>query len=127
MDRTAIRIVIGKNLRYRRLLAGLSQEAVGRHIGIAGQQLQKYENGTNGINCDKLIELAQLFHCSVNDLCNGSVEELPHDPQNPWNPYKVHTLISHFNRIRSHDLRDQVCKIVHTMADIVTSEAEVTL
>jgi transcriptional regulator with XRE-family HTH domain len=127
MDRTDIRIIIGKNIRHRRLLAGLTQNALGKHIGVAAQQLQKYENGTNGINCDKLIELAQVFRCSVDDLCNGAVEVLKHDPKNPWNPYRVHTLISHFNRIRSHAIRDKVCNIVHTMADIVSRDAEETL
>lgn len=127
MERTDIRLIIGKNMRHRRLLAGLSQQAVGNHLGITLQQIQKYENGANSISCDKLIELAALFRCTVEDLCRDAVEDVAHTPEHPWNPYCVHTLISHFNRIRSHALRNKVCGIVRTVADIASGEAQETL
>jgi len=127
MDRIDIRIIIGRNIRHRRLLSGLTQKAVGNHLGITFQQLQKYESGSNSISCDKLMELAALFRCSVNDLCSDAVEDTAHDPKNPWNPYRVHTLISHFNRIRSHAVRNKVCSMVHMIADIASSDTKETL
>ena len=127
MEQNEIRIIIGRNIRHRRQLAGLSQAAVGHHLGITFQQVQKYENGTNGLNCDKLIELATLFCCTVNDLCAEAVGELPQVPEHPWNPYRVQALISHFNRIRSHKLRNQACGIVRILADISTGKEKETL
>jgi len=127
MDRTDIRIIIGKNIRYRRLIAGLSLKALGKQLGITYQQMQKYETGANGINCEKLIELAALFHCSVDDLCKDAVEDTAHAPENPWNPYRVHTLISHFNRIRSHTARNKVCGIVRLVADSLAHDNQETL
>ena len=127
MERTDIRIIIGRNIRHRRMLAGLSQKALGKHLGITFQQVQKYEAGANGISCEKLMELATLFHCSIDDLCNSAVEETSLDPENPWNPYRVHTLISHFNRIRSRAVRNQVCGMVRMVADVASGKSEETL
>lgn len=123
MERTDINLVIGRNIKHHRLLLGLSQKAVGNHLGITFQQMQKYENGLNAINCEKLIQLAKLFRCSVNDLCPDAIDyAASHDPEHPWNPYKVQTLVTHFNRIRSHKLRNQACGIVRILADISTGK-----
>lgn len=127
MEQNEIRIIIGRNIRHRRQLAGLSQAAVGHHLGITFQQVQKYENGANGISCDKLIKLAALFCCTVNDLCAEAVGELPQVPEHPWNPYKVHNLLASFNRIRSHGVRNRVCGIVCTIADLASGKPEETL
>lgn len=128
MERTGINLIIGRNIKHHRLMQGLSQKAVGNHLGITFQQMQKYENGINAINCEKLIQLAELFRCSVNDLCKDATDDTSaHDPAHPWNPYKVHALISHFNRIRSHKLRNQACGIVKIIADIASENAKETL
>jgi transcriptional regulator with XRE-family HTH domain len=41
MERTDIRMIIGRNIRHRRVLAGLSQKALANHLGINFQQMQK--------------------------------------------------------------------------------------
>jgi len=128
MERTAINIIIGRNMKYHRLLQGLSQKAVGHHLGITFQQIQKYETGVNAISCEKLLQLAELFRCSVNDLCKDTADHVvAYEPEHPWNPYKVHALISHFNRIRSHKLRNQACGIVRIIADIASEKTRETL
>ncbi len=127
MDRTDIRIIIGKNIRHRRLLAGFSLKALGKELGITYQQMQKYETGANGINCEKLIELAALFQCTVDDLCKDAIEITDYNPESPWNPYRVHTLISHFNRMRSHAARNKICGIVRLVADSLAHENQETL
>ena len=126
MERTDILIIIGKNIRHRRVLAGLTQKALGYHLKLVPQQVQKYESGENSISCDKLVELAVLFHCSVNDLCKDAVD-IADAPDHPWNSYRVQTLISHFNRIRSHSLRNKVCGMVRNFADAASGEMPETL
>lgn len=69
MDRAAICITIGKNIRFWRTWRGLSEETVATHIAIKTKRLQKYENGGDSPACDELIEMAALFQCSVGDLC----------------------------------------------------------
>ncbi len=68
MDYTIIRHLIGKNMRYWRKRAGFSQVAVGNHLGISFQQVQKYEVGIDAITCEKLLRLTLLFGCTLTDF-----------------------------------------------------------
>lgn len=49
---------IGKRLRQRRKILGLSQDGLGKTIGVTFQQIQKYERGVNSINAHRLYDLA---------------------------------------------------------------------
>ncbi len=125
MERTDINTTIGRNIKYRRLLRGLPQKAVGNHLGITAQQIQKYEAGVNALSSEKLLQLADLFDCSVNDLYGDAIDHTAtYALVHPWNPHKVHTLVSHFNRIRSHTVRHKVCGMVRMIADIVSGETK---
>jgi len=64
-------IIIGQNIYHWRLARRLSERTVSEHLGITLKCLQKYENGVDSPTCDELIALAELFQCSVNDLCRG--------------------------------------------------------
>jgi transcriptional regulator with XRE-family HTH domain len=55
---TPIDAQVCKNLRIYRLAKGLSQATVGDAIGVAYQQVQKYENGINKISPGNLAKLS---------------------------------------------------------------------
>jgi transcriptional regulator with XRE-family HTH domain len=55
----------GQRARLRRLALGLSQEAVAAHLGVAFQQLQKYEKGQNRISASRLQQLATALDVPV--------------------------------------------------------------
>jgi transcriptional regulator with XRE-family HTH domain len=52
---------VGKRLRLRRGLMGLSQEKLGQAVGLTFQQIQKYEKGANRVSCSRLYEFARLL------------------------------------------------------------------
>jgi transcriptional regulator with XRE-family HTH domain len=52
---------IGANLRKLRKEAGLSQQKLGRVLGVSFQQLQKYETGRNRLPVDRLYTLKHFF------------------------------------------------------------------
>jgi transcriptional regulator with XRE-family HTH domain len=56
---------VGKRLRLRRTMMGLSQEAVARAVGITFQQVQKYEKGANAMNANRLFEFARFMNVPV--------------------------------------------------------------
>lgn len=62
---------VGHQLRRRRLMAGITQEDVGKVLGVSFQQVQKYENGTNRISAGRLYALANLLHANVSDFFDG--------------------------------------------------------
>lgn len=61
----SIDAAVGAQVRLRRILLGLSQEAVSKIIGLTFQQLQKYEHGTNRISASRLYQLSMILHVPV--------------------------------------------------------------
>jgi transcriptional regulator with XRE-family HTH domain len=60
-----IDIHVGKRLRLRRTLLGMSQERLGDLLGLTFQQIQKYERGVNRIGSSRLFELGQILDVPV--------------------------------------------------------------
>lgn len=56
---------VGKRLRMRRTMMGLSQEALAKAVGITFQQVQKYEKGANAMNANRLYEFAKCMNIPV--------------------------------------------------------------
>jgi transcriptional regulator with XRE-family HTH domain len=61
----AIDAAVGGQVRMRRILLGMSQEAVSKSLGLTFQQLQKYEHGTNRISGSRLYQLSLILHAPV--------------------------------------------------------------
>ena len=55
----------GHKLHVLRITQGISQAILGKEIGVTGQQVQKYESGTNRLTIDKLYVLAEVFEVSA--------------------------------------------------------------
>lgn len=62
---------VGKKLRLRRTMMGLSQEAVAKAVGITFQQVQKYEKGVNAMNARRLVEFARFMNVPVSYFFDG--------------------------------------------------------
>lgn len=60
-----VEIHIGTALRNLRRSAGLSQQAIAQRIGVAYQQIQKYEAGKNRISASRLWDFAQILGAPV--------------------------------------------------------------
>src|ERR1700761_8162301 len=56
-----IDIHVGARLRLRRNLSGMSQEQLGKALGLTFQQIQKYERGTNRMGASRLYQLADTL------------------------------------------------------------------
>jgi transcriptional regulator with XRE-family HTH domain len=52
---------VGKRLRMRRLMLGLSQTKIANALGLSFQQVQKYEKGANRIGASRLRHLSQIL------------------------------------------------------------------
>ncbi len=56
---------VGRRLRRRRTLLGMSQTALGQAVGLTFQQIQKYERGTNRIGSGRLYQFAEVLDVPV--------------------------------------------------------------
>jgi transcriptional regulator with XRE-family HTH domain len=76
MKRLDIDKQIGKRLKNIRLLKKLSQETVGKYCNVTFQQIQKYENGRNGLSAFRLLQLANGLGVSVSYFLEDIKPEL---------------------------------------------------
>lgn len=67
----AIDLHVGKRLRRRRRLLGLTQQQLAESIGIRFQQIQKYECGANRVTASRLYELSVALNVPVNYFFEG--------------------------------------------------------
>ena len=56
---------VGKRLRIRRSLLGLSQEKLAEQVGVTFQQIQKYERGANRVSSSKLFQFSKILGVPV--------------------------------------------------------------
>ena len=70
-----IDIHVGKRVRLRRTLLGMSQEKLGKAINLTFQQVQKYERGTNRIGSSRLYQLSQVLDIPVSYFFDGLPSE----------------------------------------------------
>ena len=70
-----IDIHVGKHVRLRRTLLGMSQEKLGKAINLTFQQVQKYERGTNRIGSSRLYQLSQVLDIPVSYFFDGLPSE----------------------------------------------------
>ena len=54
-------VSIGQRLRAARLKVGISQDHLGKELGVSFQQIQKYEKGVNRIDFNRLITIAKVL------------------------------------------------------------------
>ncbi|MEP6104028.1 helix-turn-helix transcriptional regulator, partial [Parasphingorhabdus sp.] len=60
-NNNAIDVHVGRRVRLRRTLLGMSQEQLGEALNITFQQVQKYERGSNRISASRLWDIAQIL------------------------------------------------------------------
>ena len=52
---------VGGRVKARRTLIGMSQEELGKHVGLTFQQIQKYEKGMNRIAASRLWRFSLIL------------------------------------------------------------------
>lgn len=65
---------LGKRIAEHRKALGLSQEALGEHLGVSRQAVSKWETGAAAPDMENLMSLAREFHVSLAEL-TGTPEE----------------------------------------------------
>ncbi len=77
---TDIDLHLGKRLRRRRRLLGLTQQQLADSVGIRFQQIQKYECGANRISASRLWQLATALQSPVTYFYDGLSDDTRSEP-----------------------------------------------
>jgi transcriptional regulator with XRE-family HTH domain len=62
---------VGKRIRQRRWLAGMTQQRLAELVGIKFQQIQKYETGANRVSASRLWDIAEALDIDVSHFFEG--------------------------------------------------------
>lgn len=60
-----IDVHVGRRIRLRRSLLGLSQSEVANAMGLTFQQVQKYERGANRVSSSRLFDIARILDVPI--------------------------------------------------------------
>ena len=64
-DANPVDVHVGKRVRVRRTILGMSQETLSDALGITFQQVQKYEKGINRVSASRLYEISQVLGAPI--------------------------------------------------------------
>lgn len=56
---------VGKRIRHRRWMVGITQQQLAEGVGIKFQQIQKYETGMNRVSASRLWDIAQVLDVPI--------------------------------------------------------------
>ena len=80
-NNNAVDMHVGKRVRLRRTLLGMSQEQLGTELNITFQQVQKYERGANRISASRLWDIGQILDVPINyffdDMTENTMQSSP--------------------------------------------------
>jgi transcriptional regulator with XRE-family HTH domain len=123
-------IHVGKRLRQRRTILGLSQEAIGNAIGVTFQQVQKYERGVNRMGSSRLFEFSKILTIPVSyffeglekdatpsALANGVAEETPVFEHEKFSSRETLEMMRAYYRITDPQVRKRIFDLIKAVAD----------
>lgn len=123
---------VGKRLKQRRTVMGLSQEAVAKAVGITFQQVQKYEKGSNAMNSRRLYEFARVLNVPVAYFFEGIDQNAPShnaasgfaevsaakfDHENKASDRESLEMMKSFKRIKEPMVRKRVADLLRAVAE----------
>jgi len=62
---------VGKRIRHRRWMVGMTQQQLAEKVGIKFQQIQKYETGMNRVSASRLWDIADAVNVPISFFFEG--------------------------------------------------------
>ena len=62
---------VGKRIRHRRWMIGMTQQQLADKVGIKFQQIQKYETGMNRVSASRLWDIAEALGVTISFFFEG--------------------------------------------------------
>ncbi|MGB3177971.1 MAG: helix-turn-helix transcriptional regulator [Albidovulum sp.] len=62
---------VGKRVRHRRWMVGMTQQQLADKVGIKFQQIQKYETGMNRVSASRLWDISDALGVSISFFFEG--------------------------------------------------------
>ena len=112
-------VMVGAKIRIFRTDRGLSQSDLAEKIGVAFQQVQKYESGANRVGASRLSRIAAALGVSIGELFEPSEHKSP----NAKSPFHLLAerdalrVLKAFARTTDPRVRRAIAQLVESVAD----------
>ncbi len=108
---------IGKKIKKRRIELGISQGKLAELLGVTYQQVQRYENGTNRLNVEKIQLIADILSLPVSYFFESDETiMIAREEAKPYLPAKERKLMSYFKKIRTNSSKNLVIQVARLAA-----------
>ena len=138
-NNNAVDVHVGKRVRLRRTLLGMSQEQLGASLNITFQQVQKYERGANRISASRLWDISQILDVQISyfldEMTNDTMrlsprrvsrgENINFDDDNVRDPMarrETLELVRTYYSIESSKVRKRLCEMVKSLAATINEQ-----
>ena len=122
-------IHVGKRLRSRRTILGMSQEELGDSVGVTFQQIQKYERGLNRIGSSRLYEFATILGIGVSYFFEDFHDENSENPASmaedsttfeyeKFSNKEVLTLVRAYHGINDDQVRKKTLALIKSLSNV---------
>jgi len=112
---TELDVFAGRRLREARLAVRMTQEELGKALGLSFQAIQKYESGENRLSVGRLVAAAKTLQKPISYFVPGEAalvaEEKPLSSEEA-------ELVGSFRRIKRDDARDSLLTVARQFTDI---------
>lgn len=107
-------IHVGRKVREARAAKGMSQEQLGKMLGVSFQQVQKYEKGTNRIGSSRLWDIARALETPITYFFD-EIEDAGSSDQKAL-PRRTIELAKQIDSIQDDNVRNQVLNLIKACA-----------
>ena len=138
-NNNAIDVHVGRRIRLRRTLLGLSQEKLGEALNITFQQVQKYERGSNRVSASRLWDTAQILDVPISfffdDMTDDTAANSPRKvrsgtmaidyeekPNDPMARRETLELVRAYYNITDVGVRKRITEMVKSVASALSGE-----
>jgi transcriptional regulator with XRE-family HTH domain len=117
-------VMVGARIRIFRTQCGMTQGELAGKIGVAAQQVQKYEKGINRVGASRLSRIATVLRISIGDLFESAGDQ-PAYPKSPFrlledrNALRVLTAFSRTGDLR---IRRAIARLIESVAALRPAE-----
>lgn len=79
---------LGENLQFLRKRENMTQEQLAETLEVSRQSVSKWESDSTYPETDKLMQLAELFHCTLDDLMRKDISSQYIEDKNHYDQHK---------------------------------------
>lgn len=79
---------LGENLQFLRKRENMTQEQLAETLEVSRQSVSKWESDSTYPETDKLLQLTEIFHCTLDDLMKKDISSQYIEDKNNYNEHK---------------------------------------